>query len=46
MDDPQFRSDLYRGTASYYDRFRVPYPQSLLDDKAAAAGISNIGAGP
>ena len=21
---PQFRSDLYQGTARYYDRYRVP----------------------
>jgi ubiquinone/menaquinone biosynthesis C-methylase UbiE len=35
MSDPRFRPDLYRGTASYYDRFRVPYPQQLLDDLAA-----------
>ena len=24
-----FRSDLYHGTAEYYDKFRVPYPQAL-----------------
>jgi SAM-dependent methyltransferase len=34
VDDLEFRRDLYRGTASYYDRFRVPYPQSLVDDLA------------
>jgi ubiquinone/menaquinone biosynthesis C-methylase UbiE len=26
-----FRPDLYRGTAGYYDKFQVPYPQALLD---------------
>ena len=38
--DPEFRRDLFRGTARYYDRFRVPYPQSLIDDLAerSAAG--------
>lgn len=29
---PEFRTDLYRGTAHFYDRFRVPYPAPLLDD--------------
>jgi SAM-dependent methyltransferase len=43
MDDPGFRSDLYRGTASYYDRFRVPYPQSLIDDLARRSGASGAG---
>jgi SAM-dependent methyltransferase len=43
MDDPRFRSDLYRGTASYYDRFRVPYPQNLIDDLARRSGASGEG---
>jgi len=30
--EPQFRKDLYKGTAEYYDRFRPPYPAVLLDD--------------
>lgn len=38
MADPVFRRDLFRGTAPYYDRFRVPYPKSLLDDLTARAG--------
>jgi SAM-dependent methyltransferase len=36
--DPEFRRDLFRGTAPYYDRFRVPYPRGLIDDLAARAG--------
>jgi SAM-dependent methyltransferase len=32
MADPQFRTDLYRGTAGYYDRYRLPYPAALIDD--------------
>ena len=36
--DPGFRRDLFRGTARYYDEFRVPYPPSLIDDLAARAG--------
>ena len=38
-DVPLFRSDLYRGTAIYYDRFRPPYPEALLDDLRARAPI-------
>jgi SAM-dependent methyltransferase len=40
MDEPRFRTDLYRGTAGDYDRFRVPYPQSLIDDLAERSGAS------
>ncbi len=29
---PAFRPDLYRGTAAYYDRYRLPYPAALIDD--------------
>jgi SAM-dependent methyltransferase len=43
MGDPEFRSDLYRGTAGYYDRFRVPYPRSLVDDLAQRSGASGEG---
>jgi ubiquinone/menaquinone biosynthesis C-methylase UbiE len=43
MGDPTFRSDLFRGTASYYDQFRVPYPQSLLDDLARRSGADGAG---
>ena len=43
MEDPQFRSDLFRGTAGYYDRFRVPYPQSLLDDLVRRSGANGEG---
>lgn len=31
-DAIEFDPDLYRGTAGCYDRFRVPYPQEMLDD--------------
>ena len=30
--DPEFRTDLYRGTAPFYDEFRHAYPETLLDD--------------
>jgi len=31
-DVPVFRRDLYRGTAEFYDEFRLPYPAELIDD--------------
>jgi SAM-dependent methyltransferase len=31
-DALEFDPGLYRGTAGYYDRFRVPYPQAMLDE--------------
>jgi ubiquinone/menaquinone biosynthesis C-methylase UbiE len=34
VGDPEFRRDLYRGTARNYERFRVAYPQSMIDDLA------------
>lgn len=40
---PQFRSDLYQGTAAYYDRYRVPYPAQLIDELAARASLSGTG---
>jgi len=44
VDDPEFRRDLYRGTAEYYDRFRVPYPRDLIDDLAGRSGADGAGA--
>jgi SAM-dependent methyltransferase len=43
MGGLEFRRDLFRGTAGYYDRFRAPYPQALIDDLAGRPGP---GAGP
>ena len=40
MADLEFRRDLYRGTARDYDRFRVPYPRSLVDDLAERSGAA------
>jgi SAM-dependent methyltransferase len=34
MPDLYFRSDLYQGAARDYDRYRTPYPRSLIDDLA------------
>jgi ubiquinone/menaquinone biosynthesis C-methylase UbiE len=41
--DPEFRVDLYRGTARFYDVFRVPYPRDLLADLRDRAGVSGAG---
>jgi SAM-dependent methyltransferase len=42
-DEPRFRTDLFRGTAEYYDRYRLPYPDVLLDDLRARAGVTGHG---
>jgi SAM-dependent methyltransferase len=38
-----FRTDLYRGTAAFYARYRPPYPASLLEDLAARLPVSGKG---
>ncbi|HUC21390.1 MAG TPA: class I SAM-dependent methyltransferase [Streptosporangiaceae bacterium] len=38
-----FRPDLYRGTADYYDRFRRPYPADLIEDLAVRTGADGTG---
>jgi SAM-dependent methyltransferase len=43
MADMQFRRDLYRGAARDYDRFRLPYPPSLIDDLAERTGAAGQG---
>jgi SAM-dependent methyltransferase len=40
---PQFRSDLYQGTARFYDRYRVPYPAPLIHDLVIRAAVSGRG---
>jgi ubiquinone/menaquinone biosynthesis C-methylase UbiE len=40
---PEFRSDLYRGTARFYDEFRVAYPDGLLEDLHTRARITGAG---
>jgi SAM-dependent methyltransferase len=40
---PQFRTDLYLGTAHYYDHYRVPYPAVLIDDLVTRAALSGTG---
>ena len=43
MADLEFRRDLFQGTARDYDRFRVPYPRSLIDDLAVRSGATGRG---
>ena len=39
--EPSFRRDLYAGTAPWYDRFRLPYPSSLIDDLRARVPLDS-----
>jgi ubiquinone/menaquinone biosynthesis C-methylase UbiE len=41
--EPSFRVDLYRGTARFYDEFRLAYPGPLLDDLHMRAGTTGVG---
>jgi SAM-dependent methyltransferase len=42
-EELRFPSDLYEGTAPYYDRFRPPYPNALLDDLRQRLPVSGNG---
>jgi SAM-dependent methyltransferase len=39
----RFEPDLYRGTAGYYDRFRLRYPDAMISDLARRAAPSGRG---
>ncbi len=41
--DIAFRSDLYRGTAPYYDRYRPPYPEAVFEDLRQRLAVSGRG---
>ena len=41
---PAFRTDLYRGTAPYYERYRPPYPAALFDELCERLPVSRAGA--
>jgi SAM-dependent methyltransferase len=44
MDDKlRFAADLYQGTAEYYDRYRLPYPEAMTEDLIARTGVSGQG---
>jgi SAM-dependent methyltransferase len=40
---PDFPVDAFAGTATYYARYRVPYPVGLLQDLIARAGLTGKG---
>jgi len=40
---PDFPKDAFVGTAQYYAQYRLPYPQSLLEDLRSRAGITGKG---
>ena len=42
-DEPRFAADLYRGTAGYYDRYRLPYPEAMITDLVRRAEVSGHG---
>jgi ubiquinone/menaquinone biosynthesis C-methylase UbiE len=43
VSEIEYRTDLYQGAASFYDRFRPPYPQELLDDLCERVPVSGSG---
>jgi len=42
-DEVRFAADLFRGSAGYYDRYRLPYPEAMLTDLIGRAGVSGRG---
>lgn len=43
IGDVRFEPDLYRGTAGYYDRFRLPYPDAMIADLVRRTAPSGRG---
>src|SRR5215469_2649481 len=42
-DKVRFATDLFRGTAGFYDRYRPPYPQAMLADLVQRARVCGHG---
>jgi SAM-dependent methyltransferase len=42
-DEVRFAADLFRGSAGYYDRYRLAYPDAMLTDLVRRAGASGRG---
>lgn len=42
-DEVRFATDLFQGTAGYYDRYRPLYPEAMLTDLVQRAGVSQRG---
>jgi len=43
VDEARFAADLYRGTAGYYDRYRLPYPEAMLTDMVGRIEVPERG---
>src|SRR5260370_15486980 len=39
----KYATDLFAGTAEYYDKYRVPYPDAMLNDMMKRAGTTGEG---
>ena len=39
----RFAADLYQGTAGYYDRYRLPYPEAMIAQLIQRAAVSGDG---
>jgi SAM-dependent methyltransferase len=42
-EEVRFAADLFRGTAGFYDRYRLPYPEAMIADLVARAGVTGHG---
>lgn len=42
-DELHFARDLYQGTAGYYDSYRLPYPQAMIEYMIQQAAVSGQG---
>jgi hypothetical protein len=40
---PSYATDLFAGTAEYYDKYRVPYPEAMLNDMIERARSTGQG---
>ncbi|MGO8957319.1 MAG: class I SAM-dependent methyltransferase [Streptosporangiaceae bacterium] len=43
VDEVRFAADLYQGSAGYYDRYRLPYPEAMIGDLIRRADVSERG---
>jgi ubiquinone/menaquinone biosynthesis C-methylase UbiE len=39
-DEVRFAADLYRGAAGFYERYRLPYPEAMIEDLAGRTRVS------
>jgi SAM-dependent methyltransferase len=43
VDKVRFAADLFRGTAGYYDLYRRPYPEAMIEDLVRRADVAECG---